>query len=415
MRRRHHISSATKHRIKMKFTKPKGSIADLREIEYISALHQTGEELRKDGSINAADIKMFLVSRYGIVVTEKEVNDTIMKGFGGGGISEADGDNMDLTELVAMLMIPTLVKTKKRMDERNAKSNAESFGGASGVSYKPNEYPYSHGNIVDDFENNSPREHSATTIDFGHNSSRQGDSMMINSNESFVVRDDSQAKSGTKKLFQFVLQMILADAIHNTSSSPPPLITIDLLRSIFLFYGEKDVAADTELLESMVQLAQKSGDTLDDRVFAYCCTSDVELYNCDWEQRISSTYVDVFETHKSTKKNGQKTSRKPVDDEEVNLSRASEGGETESVNEVLKKYTFPSIDYAVDTFRSKVSEFVMFLAQLIFDFTHDFHISYIPCDFQDLRYITLVLLGSLFHELLRSIKPWQSREGKYAL
>jgi hypothetical protein len=49
----------------MKFTKPVGSTADLREIEYISALHQTGKELRKDGTITSADIKMFLISRYG--------------------------------------------------------------------------------------------------------------------------------------------------------------------------------------------------------------------------------------------------------------------------------------------------------------------------------------------------------------
>jgi hypothetical protein len=36
----------------MKFTKPKGATADLREMEYISALHQTGKELRQDGSID---------------------------------------------------------------------------------------------------------------------------------------------------------------------------------------------------------------------------------------------------------------------------------------------------------------------------------------------------------------------------
>lgn len=369
----------------MKFTKPKGSTADLREIEYISALHQTGEELRKDGSIDAADIKMFLISRYGIDVTKNEINATIMKGFGGGGISEADGDTMDLTELVAMLLIPTLVKTKRGMDERNKKSNTTTFGGVSGVADEANKYStqtygayrVSHGNTVDDFENNRPEGQSATTIDFDHISSFQGD-RMVDSNESFVVRDDSQAKNGTKKLFEFVLKMILADTIHHTSSSSPPPITVDLLRSIFLFYGERDVAADTDLLESMVQLANNAGDTLDDRVFAYCCTSDVQLYDSDWEQRMTSTYVDVFETHKSTKKREGKFRRKPIGDEEVNLPQSSGEEETEAVNEVLKKYTFPSIDYAVDTFRSKVGvllfvDDILLMLQLLLVLSNDLY------------------------------------------
>lgn len=36
----------------MKFVKPVGATADLREMEYISALHQTGNEIRRDGSIH---------------------------------------------------------------------------------------------------------------------------------------------------------------------------------------------------------------------------------------------------------------------------------------------------------------------------------------------------------------------------
>ena len=76
----------------MKFTKPVGATADLREIEYISALHQTSKELRRNGSINSSDITKFLMSRYGISVTETQVTESISKDFGGGGLSEDDGD-----------------------------------------------------------------------------------------------------------------------------------------------------------------------------------------------------------------------------------------------------------------------------------------------------------------------------------
>ena len=33
-------------------TKPCGAFADVKELEYISALHQSGKQLRKDGSIH---------------------------------------------------------------------------------------------------------------------------------------------------------------------------------------------------------------------------------------------------------------------------------------------------------------------------------------------------------------------------
>ena len=96
----------------MKFSKPVGATANLRELEYISALHQTSKSLRRDGSIKPTDITKFLMSRYGIKVTDTEVSQTIAKGFGGGGLSEEDGNTLDLTEIVALLLIPELVKAE---------------------------------------------------------------------------------------------------------------------------------------------------------------------------------------------------------------------------------------------------------------------------------------------------------------
>ena len=52
------------------------------------------------------------MSRYGIKVTDEEVSQTIAKGFGGGGLSEEDGNTLDLTEIVALLLIPELLKAE---------------------------------------------------------------------------------------------------------------------------------------------------------------------------------------------------------------------------------------------------------------------------------------------------------------
>jgi hypothetical protein len=284
-----------------------------------------------------------------------------MKGFGGGGLNETDGDNMDLTELVAMLLIPTLVRTKRGMKGvNNTSADNRASVGAAVVEESSTEdadahlqnYRVGHGNVVDEFENNKGE--SARTDDFGPMSSRGQADSLIETNESFVLRSttnpSTQPNGSNKKLFQSVLQMILADTIHDTKS--PHVITVDLLRTIFLFYGEKDVAVDDALLQSMVDMAKEVGNVLDDKVFAHCLTSDVELYDTEWEDKLQSTYIDVFETHESTKKKGSRFMGQSNNDVESSTTRAEEG-ENGKINEVMKMYTFPAIDYAVDTFRSK--------------------------------------------------------------
>lgn len=46
----------------MNFERPVGAVADVRELEYISALHQTGFlELRKEGSISGEYMEIVLL------------------------------------------------------------------------------------------------------------------------------------------------------------------------------------------------------------------------------------------------------------------------------------------------------------------------------------------------------------------
>jgi hypothetical protein len=146
------------------FERPVGVKADVQELEYISVLHQTSREIRKDLSIQGKmsvrsvnglmwkyysesdalddgvslvpvyprtdplsallvlrmvllllllmyadeDIRLFLLSRYGIDVTVDEVRSAILSGMGGGSY---DAEVLDAMELVAILMIPALRKT----------------------------------------------------------------------------------------------------------------------------------------------------------------------------------------------------------------------------------------------------------------------------------------------------------------
>ncbi|CAB9513809.1 expressed unknown protein [Seminavis robusta] len=67
----------------IQFARPVGPFADTKELEYISALHQTGEPLRQNGTIQARDIMYFLSSRHGIRVEEDVVMSSIVLEMGG--------------------------------------------------------------------------------------------------------------------------------------------------------------------------------------------------------------------------------------------------------------------------------------------------------------------------------------------
>jgi hypothetical protein len=64
------------------FKRPVGAAADIRELEYISALHQTSSVLDTEGTVSAQDVLLFLRSRFGLEVTEHDAMD-IVKGLSG--------------------------------------------------------------------------------------------------------------------------------------------------------------------------------------------------------------------------------------------------------------------------------------------------------------------------------------------
>ena len=89
------------------FERPVGAAADTSELQYVAAIHQTGKEMRPDGSIRDEDIMIYLKSRFGIEVSQEDVRKTILQGMGG---SDGEDEVVDLIELVAIIMIPLLLK-----------------------------------------------------------------------------------------------------------------------------------------------------------------------------------------------------------------------------------------------------------------------------------------------------------------
>ena len=80
------------------FERPIGAAADAKELEYIASLHQTQHEDQEDwlnASIEATDVKNYLLSRYGIQVSKQQVRDLIFAEMGGG---DGEDECIDLTE-----------------------------------------------------------------------------------------------------------------------------------------------------------------------------------------------------------------------------------------------------------------------------------------------------------------------------
>ena len=63
----------------LQFDQPScGATRDVKELEYISALHQTGTDIRSDGTITPRDISLLLLSRHGINIDEKDIENELL-------------------------------------------------------------------------------------------------------------------------------------------------------------------------------------------------------------------------------------------------------------------------------------------------------------------------------------------------
>lgn len=219
------------------FERPVGAAADVRELEYISALHQTDlSGIRQNGSIVAQDIELFLKSRHGVVVTEEEVHNQIINCFGGG----TNGSKcIDLMELVAMLIIPTLLKSKQQLQQE---------------------------------------------------SDQDGQHISIPNRCKLVLSESN--------LLKRIWAMILEDC--NYSPNNPPKLSKELLGRIFREYGETVLAADDTLLQEMLQAANPGWDENSDTCLSFesfctALTNDVaELYDVQNEFRRTTILDDVM-------------------------------------------------------------------------------------------------------------------------
>jgi len=217
--------------------------------------------VRPDASIQAADVVHFLSSRHGIRVTPDEVRTTILRGLGGG---DGDDDVIDLAEVVAILLIPELIKCARQ------------------ISYGPLRQKER-----DEFKSDTQyREYMRR----------------------FELADERMPDPDVIKV---VLHNILRDV---TGSTDPRPLDRELIRDIFAAYGEHELVENDEVIDEMIATAavvmtEDDGADLEEnggvpmlgvRSFARALTADVQLYDVEDETRLTTFYFDCMGTHYST-------------------------------------------------------------------------------------------------------------------
>jgi hypothetical protein len=302
------------------FDQPVGAPADLKELEYISALLQTGKVLRSDGSLTAEDVAHYLLSRHGIRVTPECINNTIFQVFGVD--EEAEGELLDLVELTAILVIPILLIMRKEI-------------------------------VITEDE-------STTTLKTTQQQQQQQQQQQL------LLKDP-------KGILRDVLSMMFKDSrIPLSPGEDAPRLTDDLIEEILRSYGMHFLADDCGFMNQMLLATQgqTSGGNrnLDEVAFIQALTSDVKMFkneSFDMDGILLSNNLSSKLVSKELAKS--KDLAKNEEDEKSSLTEDEETGKCITPNIPWQKvFTAPPIDFTTDSYRSIFFVLCLWVCFLLF-------------------------------------------------
>lgn len=272
-----------------------GSLADTKELEYLSALLQTElEDVRRDGTVHSRDIEVYLRSRHGLSCSRNYIEERLIPELGGNlhGPSEV----MDLVQILSILLIPYFRQLQQEDDDEH-----------------------------------------------------------------------EEYKNG---LFQKVIQAILTDTWGKESSDELKRIDKTTMKEILEYYGELQIP--DKVLEELVEAAGGDGVELNPETMLKALTSDVQLYNLEWENSVSTHFRDAMGSLQKKNDFGcrgkediegeddevEDTKEVAVtvhDSEEESKRKSTMETETDEENKPFSfVYTAPSIDYCAESYRSQV-------------------------------------------------------------
>lgn len=310
------------------FDQPIGATADLKELEYISALLQTGKSLRSDGSLTVEDTSLYLLSRHGLRVSPQCVNDTIFQVFGVD--DEAEEEILDLVELTAILIIPILLIMRKGVVQSERKSNSK-VGAVLGE-----------------------------------------DAIKTQTKQQRLLGDP-------KDILRNVLSMMYTDSgIKLNPGEDYPRLTEGLVQQLLRSYGMHYLAQNDEFISQML-IAAKGKSTSDDiklneATFIKALTNDVKLFKNKSFDVDDLCLIKTVAQARHSSKNCDKTQ-----EDELNLIADEEVGTKKTLSSRVSwqnaVFTANTIDFIADTYPSMYFVVCLWVCFLLFFY------SYVGTDF----------------------------------
>jgi hypothetical protein len=301
------------------FLRSVGASADVKELEYIAALHQTCFPDRSNGSISSRDVQALLTSRYGLMLSHKECIE-IVRALGGGlsqeelhvqekahsagrkmiqkvvQVSQATKSSLmrkpsdsvhnrleesqqhvdeelcspeeylDLVQITALLLIPTLARAAKIAKENN---------------YNTSILP----EAKDEKKNEEP---TGWYQRWRHKRRAKKEAQQAELAESLLPQPPT--------ILQDVFRIMMKDV---NFSGEGPLLDVDLVEAILLECGEFERASDDALKREMVEVARSQSGRLDFEAFVNLLTYDLDEWEVGSEERVSTIFADVFKEERS--------------------------------------------------------------------------------------------------------------------
>ena len=326
------------------FERPVGPHCDIKELEYVSALLQTGPAIRRDGTVTSEDVVTYLKSRHGVEADVEYIRTVFMPGLAGA-LGENTDPIFDIVEIVCILLIPHFVREKRKptTDQDDEDEKKDGFCSKIGrLFHRPGKNE----------ENDEEEE--------------------MNVDEEI---DLDYEKEEEKDFFSNVLDMILRD-LTGSAVGERPKLTREFMQAILACYGEEENARPEDV-DAMLLAAGASGDDVDHEftpeLLAKACTSDLKQYRLEWEDSETTHFDDCFRgTYLDVKASDtgeglilgslkKKDDTQGTDDPKL----VAESSHLDKVREVKRVFTFPSIDYVAENYRSVTFSVILWITLVV--------------------------------------------------
>ncbi|GAX19612.1 hypothetical protein FisN_19Hh192 [Fistulifera solaris] len=325
----------------VEFLRSIGAGADVKELEYIAALHQTCFPDRPNGSISSRDVQALLTSRYGLMLSHKECIE-IVRSLGGGLSQEelqvqekaySAGQKM-IQKVVHMSQVTTsslmrkpsdsvqnrLEESQKHIDEElcspeeyldlvqiTALLLIPVLARAAKIA-KENDYNTT---IKEDNDEEKKDEEPTNWYQKWRQTRRaKKEALQAELAESLLPQPHT--------ILQDVFRIMMKDVAFSDQEEGP-LLDVDLVEAILLECGEFERAGDDALKREMVEVATSGSGRLDFEAFVNALAYDLDAWEVGSEDRLSTIFFDVFGEERSIVNERCRKERRndPVADTEI--------------------------------------------------------------------------------------------------